>query len=119
MAECALSNEAWLNLHNDIFICMIHRVVCSFSNNPSANLCTTLLPSELAILNQLCDNVRTVATTFTSFPINSNQCDMCLCHVDAPTIFKQEFLALLHAINHSRLALKEHLWQTSLQQIEN
>ena len=118
-AECALSNEAWLNLHNDIFVRMIHGVVRSFSNNPSADLCTTLLPSELAILNQLRDNVRTVATAFTSFPINSNQCDMCLRHVDAPTVSEQEFLALLHATNRSRLAIKEHLWQTSLQQIEN
>ena len=115
---CALSNKAWLQLHNDIFVRMIHGIARSFASNPNADICTTLLPGELDILNQLHNNVRMVATAFTSFPINVNQCDNCLRHVNDPFVSENEFLSILHATNHSRQVLKDHLWEESLQQIQ-
>ena len=48
MAECALSNDVWLCLHNNIFVRVIHGIVRSFSDDSDADLCATTTTSPLS-----------------------------------------------------------------------
>ena len=70
--HCALSNEAWLRLHNALMAHMINGISHSFTANANDSLFSTLLPEERVLLSDLRENAKTVATSLAKFPTQQN-----------------------------------------------
>ena len=51
--HCALSNEAWLRLHNALMAHMINSISHSFMANANDSLFSTLMPQECILLSDL------------------------------------------------------------------
>jgi len=60
--NCALSNEAWLRLHNALMANIINGISHSFTANTNELLFSTLMPNEQILLSDLRENAKTVAT---------------------------------------------------------
>jgi hypothetical protein len=116
--HCALSNVAWLRLHSTLMAHMINGISTSFRANANDLLFSTLMPEEQALLSDLRENAKTVATSLAKFPFQQNQCDSCLRRVENPVMTPDEYTALLHTTDRSRAAVKDHVWAMVLKQID-
>ena len=81
-------------------------------------LFSTLMPGEQALLSDLRENAKTVATSLAKFPTHQNQCDSCLRRVENPVMTLDEYTSLLHKTDRSRAAVKDHVWTLVLKQID-
>jgi hypothetical protein len=115
----ALSNLAWLRLHNTLMAHMINGISHSFTAKANDFLFSTLMQEERILLNDLRENAKTVATSLASFPTQQHQCDSCLRRVEQPVMTLDEYTALLHSTDRSRTAIKEHVWVATLRQLDN
>ena len=114
----ALSNVAWLRLHNALMAHMINGISRSYTANANDLLFSTLMPGEQALLSDLRESAKTVATSLTKFPTHQNQCDSCLRRVENPVMTLDEYTSLLHKTDRSRAAVKDHVWTLVLKQID-
>ena len=115
----ALSNLAWLRLHNTLMAHIINGISHSFTAKANDFLFfSNLMQEEQILLNDLRENAKTVATSLASFPTQQHQCDSCLRRVEQPVMTLDEYTALLHTTDRSRAAVKEHVWVAALRQID-
>jgi hypothetical protein len=117
--DCALSNLAWLRLHNALMAHMINGISHSFTANANDLLFSTLMPEERILLSDLRENAKTVATSLAKFPTQQNQCDSCLRRVESPIMTPDEYTALLHSTDRSRAAVKDFVWALVLKRIDD
>ena len=115
--HCALSNVAWLRLHNALMAHMINGISLSYTAKANDLLFSTLMPEEQTLLSDLRENAKTVATSLAKFPTQENQCDSCLRRVENPVMTPDEYTALLHTTDRSRAAVKDHVYTLVLKQI--
>jgi hypothetical protein len=113
-----ISNEAWLRLHCSLLAHMINGISRSHKARANDSLVSILLPQEQAILSDIREHAKTVATAFAKFPIRENQCDTCQGWVESPVMTPDEYTALLHSTDRSRAAMKNHVWELVLKQID-
>jgi hypothetical protein len=116
--HCALSNEAWLRLHNTLMAHMINGISHSFTANANDSLFSTLLPQERVLLSDLRENAKTVATSLAKFPTQQNQCDSCLRRVESPIMTLDEYTSLLHSTDRSKAAVTDFVWSLVLKKID-
>ena len=114
----ALSNVAWLRLHNALMAHMINGITHSYTANANDLLFSTLMPEERVLLSDLRENAKTVATSLAKFPTHQNQCDSCLHRVENPIMTPDEYSALLHKTNRSRAAVEDHLFALVIAKID-
>jgi hypothetical protein len=117
--QCALSNVAWLRLHNALMAHMINGISLSYTANANDLIFSTLMPEERVLLSDLRENAKTVATSLAKSPTQPNQCDKCLRRVGNPVMSLDEYTALLHSTDRSRAAVQDHVWTLVLKQIDD
>jgi len=70
--HCALTNLAWLRLHNALMAHMINSISTSFMAKANDLLFSTLMPEEQILLSDLRENAKTVVTSLAKFPTQQN-----------------------------------------------
>jgi hypothetical protein len=98
---------------------MINSLHQTKSEGVDGSLTNLLINEELESIQMVGDHVRTVATAFSQFPLNNHQCDTCLRHVGKPIFSEADFIAFLHATDHSRKTLYDSLWKRTQDQVNS
>jgi hypothetical protein len=109
--SCALSPEAWIRLHSDLFARMINSLYHTKMEGLDDVLLNILTNRELDLIKTAGGHAKTVATAFAQFPLNIHQCDSCLRQTGDPLLTEADFTTFLHATDRSQKALHHFVWK--------
>lgn len=109
--NCALSPEAWIRLHHDIFARMINGLYRTKNEGVDDILLNILTNKELDFIREAGGHAKTVATAFAQFPLNMHQCDSCLRQAGTSLLTEADFTTFLHASDRSLKALHHYVWK--------